>query len=79
LFDKFWEAYPRKVAKADAVTSFRRAKVDEQLLSVILLSLEQFKSSPEWIDRNGKFIPHPSTWLNGKRWNDEIRKAPTWP
>ncbi|QEZ47201.1 hypothetical protein D2917_23925 [Cupriavidus oxalaticus] len=26
---------------------------------------------PEWREEGGKFIPHLSTWLNGKRWLDE--------
>jgi hypothetical protein len=29
-----------------------------------------------WKDKEQQYIPHPSTWLNGKRWEDEIVAKP---
>ena len=26
---------------------------------------------PDWKKNGGQFIPHPSTWLNNRRWEDE--------
>jgi len=28
-----------------------------------------------WTKEGGKFIPHPATWINGRRWEDEIKVA----
>jgi hypothetical protein len=28
-------------------------------------------TSAEWTKDGGQFIPHPATWLNQKRWEDE--------
>ena len=40
----------------------------------MLKSIEAWKKSEQWQDK--QYIPHPSTWLNGKRWEDEV-PAPT--
>ena len=26
-------------------------------------------------DKEKKFIPHPTTWLNGRRWNDPVEAS----
>ena len=37
--------------------------------------LEIFKKSYNWNKDNGQYIPNPTTWLNQKRWEDEIEIA----
>uniref|UniRef100_A0A2G7T8I6 Uncharacterized protein n=1 Tax=Chryseobacterium sp. B5 TaxID=2050562 RepID=A0A2G7T8I6_9FLAO len=34
-------------------------------------------SSTQWLRDDGQFIPHPATWLNAGRWDDEegVRQA----
>lgn len=71
-FEKFWEAYPRKVGKQNAYKAFLKLKVDSETLEKILFAINQQKSSEQWQDE--RYIPHPSTWLNGERWNDELPK-----
>ena len=41
-------------------------------LEVLLTAIEKQKESAQWSKDNGQFIPHPTTWLNGKRWEDEV-------
>jgi hypothetical protein len=31
--------------------------------------------SRQWTDEGGKYIPHPATWLNNHRWEDQPIKA----
>ncbi len=69
LFNTFWTAYPRKVAKTTAQKAFNKLKVDDGLLTSILIALEKQKQSKQWQDK--QFIPHPATWLNQRRWEDE--------
>lgn len=71
-FDDFWLNYPRKVAKQDALKAWRRIKAPPDLRSVILASLHKHKQSQEWQKDGGQFVPHPATWLNGRRWEDEV-------
>ncbi len=75
-FDSFWSAYPRKVGKEKALAAFAKVEVPAQ---VLLDALEAQKRSAQWTKDNGEFIPHPATWLNGKRWEDEVSSvsAPT--
>jgi len=72
LFQKFWESYPRKIAKPKAEIAFKKINPDEILLEKILSGLEDAKQSPQWTKDNGEFIPHPTTWLNQRRWEDQI-------
>ena len=65
-FEAFWAAYPRKTAKADARKAFSRA-AKKTTAPEMLGGLERAKAG--WVDAN--FIPHPATWLNGERWQDE--------
>ena len=74
-FDVFWRQYPNKVAKQDALKAWRKLKPDEQMMIQIMAGLKKWIASDEWKRENGRFIPHPSTWLNGRRWEDEVRKA----
>lgn len=70
-FNLFWEKYPRKINKKTAENKF--LKLNKSLLPRILESIEEYKKTEQW-RKEERFIPHPSTWLNGERWNDEIKE-----
>jgi hypothetical protein len=70
-FNLFWKVYPKKKAKQNAEKAFQKINPDDLLLEVIISAIEKSKTTEEWIKEKGKFIPHPATWLNGKRWLDE--------
>ena len=70
-FHTFWDAYPKKAAKPQAVKAFNKIKPDDLLIQKILSAIEKQKQSPEWTKDNGRFIPYPATWLNNCRWEDE--------
>lgn len=69
LFEKFYSAYPRKVAKSEAKKSFKKLKPTDELLTKMLSAIEIQKQSKQW--QTKEYIPHPATWLNQKRWEDE--------
>jgi hypothetical protein len=71
-FDTFWKEYPRKVSKQQAVKAWRSLNPDHTLLTTMLQAIEKQKRSEQWQKDQGKFIPHAATWLNGKRWEDEL-------
>lgn len=76
-FQKFWEAYPKKVGRIAALKSF--VKVDGCThLPEILKALEWQRDQEQWTKDGGQFIPHPATWLNQLRWQDinPNQKAP---
>ena len=49
-----------------------KCRSNEELLKKILDTIGKFKNSEEWTKENGKYIPHPATWLNAKGWEDEF-------
>ena len=71
LFEQFWDKYPRKVDKKGAERVFVRIKGIADLMPDILSALEKQKRSEQWTKDDGRFIPHPKTWLNQERWNDK--------
>jgi len=68
-FKSIWEKYPRKVGKGAAFTSWKKAKPP---LTIALAAIEAQKLSAQWKRDGGQYIPHLATWLNQKRWQDEV-------
>ena len=69
-FNEFWEKYPRKVAKKYAFECYQRIEITEELHQMMLSAIDKQRHSKSWDDV--RYIPHPSTWLNQRRWEDEI-------
>jgi hypothetical protein len=69
-FDRFWAAYPRKVAKADARKAWIQTQKIRPPLDNILKAIESACRSSQWVKGGGDFIPYPATWLRGERWED---------
>ncbi len=73
-FSAFYSAYPKKRSKAAAIKAFEK-KYKKNLLPEIEELVEivkKWSNTTDWKKEGGKFIPHPSTWLNGERWLDEL-------
>lgn len=66
-FEKFWTAYPRRQAKAEALRAYRKAlKISSA--EVILAGAAQYGTDPYLPPK--QFVPMPATWLNQERWDD---------
>ena len=74
-FASFWQAYPRKVAKAAALKAWAKLRPDAALQASILAGLWAAVRSEQWQRDGGAYIPHPATWLNGRRWEDDLTPA----
>ena len=70
-FDEFWKAYPKKKAKEAAKKAWQKLKPDETLGKAIITAVLRSVNTADWKKDNGKYIPYPATYLNGKRWEDE--------
>lgn len=69
-FEKFWQAYPLKKGKQAARRAFDRAR-KLTTLDNMLSAIRKQKGWEQWTRDNGKYIPHPATWLNQGRWDDQ--------
>lgn len=71
-FKTFWSAYPKKAGKDAAKKAFVKRKFDEQAFEKVMAALNEQKASEQWVKDAGQFIPHPATWLNQGRFDDEL-------
>jgi len=74
-FEEFWALYPRKVGKKPAMAKWNSMNLDEQASAIMAALRDQID---QWEDV--RFVPHPTTYLNNERWNDELStvETPTW-
>ena len=71
-FDQFWAVYSKKKGKQAAIKIWEKLKPDSVLFEKIMSALKAQVVSDDWQKENGKYIPHPSKWLNERRWEDEF-------
>ncbi|MDP2734971.1 MAG: hypothetical protein Q8P12_02060 [bacterium] len=74
-FGRFWEAYPKKVGKGEALKSWKKIRPSGELVAKILGAVHVQRGSEQWRKESGQFIPNPATWLNQTRWEDELDTA----
>jgi hypothetical protein len=71
-FNKFWEAYPKRLARGAAWKAWQQK--DLPPVEQIIAALKQ-----QNMDGRDKFTPYPATWLNANRWEDEKPTEPKKP
>ena len=74
-FNQFWYEYPNNKAKFAAMKAWAKLKPDDTLFDDIMMGLRRARASVEWKREGGRFIPHPATFLNQGRWEDEYVPA----
>lgn len=75
LFDEFWKTYPKKAGKDAARKAFAKRRPSRELLDQMLASIREQVKTDAWRKDGGQYIPHPATWLNEGRWQDETTIA----
>ncbi|MFC3336920.1 hypothetical protein ACFOEY_00210 [Paracandidimonas soli] len=78
-FDEFWSAWPKREAKKDARRAWDKLRPQDRIAALAAVPAHIARWKREGRARN--HIPHPATWLNGERWEDELGEifAPTQP
>lgn len=74
-FDEFWEVYPRRIAKKEAMKKFDKAVKDGVDPQELIDGAKAYAASVA--GKEQKYIAHPTTWLNQGRWEDETTTTPT--
>lgn len=70
-FEEFWAKYPRKDGRKAAIRAWDKLKPDKALCRTMYAALSRQRRSEQWAEEGGRFIPHFSTWLNGRKWEDQ--------
>lgn len=71
-FPAFYAAYPRKVGRRRAEAAWRSA-LKRATAEDIMRGVERFAALPH---PDPQYVPHPTTWLNGDRWADDLNPVP---
>jgi hypothetical protein len=64
-FEIFWNLYPRKTAKGEALKAWQKNSAHAE---EIIEGVTKYANDPNLPPT--QFVPHPATWLNQKRWLD---------
>lgn len=70
-FLAFWQAYPRRVGKGAARIAFDKATRNTDSNEIVQAAIAYSKHC-EVMGIEVKFRPHPATWLNAERWEDDL-------
>lgn len=76
-FGRFWEAYPNKTGKGAAEKAYAKAirfMSGHDPPGQLLDAVARAKLGRQWGEG---FVPNPATWLNQRRWEDEIEPPRT--
>jgi len=79
-FELFYKAYPKHEGRDRALKAWKKLKPTDGLLNTIMSAIEKQKRHKERLRAKGEFCPEwpmPATWLNGRRWEDEIPEVKT--
>jgi len=71
-FDEWWDAYANKKNRKGALAIWKRRKLDNIADELIADAKRRHAHDDAW--KRG-YQPHPTTYLNGERWNDELTQA----
>ena len=68
-FDRFWQLYPRKIAKQKCARWWQRNT--DMVSPVILTGIQRWADYWQQSNTETRYIPHPYTWLTQERWYDD--------
>lgn len=66
-FDEFWDLYPRKAGKDGARKKWPKLSDKDRQDIIVLLKKKPYRN------RDPQYIPHGSTFLNQRKWEDEFQ------
>lgn len=72
-FIAFYEAYPRKKARPDALKAWRQMRCEESAAAVMTGLVAH---TPELRGRALDKVPYPASWLRARGWEDPVEGPP---
>ncbi|MFJ4738750.1 helix-turn-helix domain-containing protein [Streptomyces sp. NPDC088775] len=76
-FAAFWAIYPRKEGKGKARLAFAAAVKNGVKADTLIAAVQKHRDHWARCRTETRFIPHPTTWLNGERYEDELPTSST--
>lgn len=73
MFARFYAIYPRRIGKKAAEKAWAKAMKTGADPELVIQAAQRFAASR--VGQDPKYTPHPATWLNAGRWEDEPEKT----
>ena len=71
-FDLFWECYPRKKSKLDAMRAWQQTERLRPPIEELIAAVENLNKAHDWQrDPGGRYLLYPASWLRAGAWDDE--------
>lgn len=70
-FSRFWAAYPKRVARLDALKAWNQLNPSSEQVEEILNAVAWQVRQPSWLKDGGQYVPYPASWIRQGRWLDE--------
>lgn len=70
-FAAFWQGYPKKVGKGEALKVWLALEPSLELQATIAAAVAKQRTCRQWLKDGGQYIPNPATWLRQQRWGDD--------
>lgn len=70
-FARFWQTYPKRVAKPAAMKAWKAAMKRKADPEQIILAARRYATDPQRRESDIKYTAYPATWLNQERYADE--------
>lgn len=74
-FEDFWKVYPKKRNRKRSEMLWKRQNLNN--IADKLISDVQKRCGTEWKGKAVQYIPDPSTYINGERWQDDVLPGET--
>lgn len=74
-FQEFWNIYPEKVAKGKAYDVWKL--LDQETKAICIKAIKNQVANKHFYKawKKEDVPPHPTTWLNQRRWEDEVKEV----
>lgn len=70
-FQEFYDAYGRKVGRAEAINEWKRA-IKKVPAETIIEAATKWRAAFDASGSDPCYVPHPSRWLKREQWADEL-------
>lgn len=75
LFETFYSSYPRHQGRTQAMKAWKKLKCEP--IGEKIIEHVKARIAGEWAGKEKQFIPLPASFLNSKRWEDELEEGST--
>lgn len=71
VFELFWDSYPRKDGRQEAIAAWDKLAPDDETIAAMARGLAAAKKSEKWTKEEGRYIEWAVRWIKYRRWENQ--------